>query len=104
MAIVGIDLGTSNSLVAVWSENNSKLITNALGETLTPSAISIADDGMVLVGRAAADTRPNPRGQRRWRFGVSKETISRACPSFLFRIAEVHSCNGSMRDLALLGS
>lgn len=55
MAIVGIDLGTSNSLAAVWSENDSKLITNALGETLTPSAISIADDGVVLVGRAAAD-------------------------------------------------
>ncbi|GAA3096378.1 molecular chaperone HscC [Rhizobium viscosum] len=55
MAIIGIDLGTSNSLVAVWSENGAELIANALGETLTPSAVSIADDGVLLVGRAAAD-------------------------------------------------
>ncbi|MDL2410584.1 molecular chaperone HscC [Rhizobium calliandrae] len=55
MAIVGIDLGTSNSLVAVWSENKACLITNALGEALTPSAVSVAEDGVILVGRAAAD-------------------------------------------------
>lgn len=55
MAIIGIDLGTSNSLVAVWSESGAELIANALGESLTPSAVSIADDGVLLVGRAAAD-------------------------------------------------
>ncbi|MBB2752368.1 UNVERIFIED_ORG: molecular chaperone HscC [Rhizobium aethiopicum] len=55
MAIVGIDLGTSNSLVAVWSESGAELVPNALGETLTPSAVSVADDGVLLVGRAAAD-------------------------------------------------
>ncbi len=55
MAIVGIDLGTSNSVASVWTESGPELITNALGESLTPSAVSIADDGIVLVGRAAAD-------------------------------------------------
>jgi molecular chaperone HscC len=55
MAIVGIDLGTTNSLVAVWTASGPQLIENALGETLTPSAVSIADDGHALVGRAALD-------------------------------------------------
>lgn len=55
MAIVGIDLGTTNSLAAVWSENGPELIPNALGEELTPSAVSIDTDGSVLVGRAALD-------------------------------------------------
>ncbi|KXO77919.1 molecular chaperone HscC [Brucella anthropi] len=55
MAIVGIDLGTSNSLVSVWENNGPRALENALGETLTPSAVSIGDEGEVLVGRAAID-------------------------------------------------
>jgi molecular chaperone HscC len=55
MAIVGIDLGTSNSLVAVWTKDGPELVNNALGETLTPSAVSLADDGIMLIGRAAID-------------------------------------------------
>lgn len=55
MAIVGIDLGTSNSLVSVWRDSGAEALPNLLGETLTPSAISIADDGAILVGRAALD-------------------------------------------------
>jgi molecular chaperone HscC len=53
--IVGIDLGTTNSLVAVWKEGQSVLIPNSLGDMLTPSAVSVADDGAVLVGIAARD-------------------------------------------------
>lgn len=55
MAIVGIDLGTSNSLVSVWEDGGPRALENALGETLTPSAVSIGDAGEVLVGRAAID-------------------------------------------------
>lgn len=55
MTIAGIDLGTTNSLVATWTSEGPHLIANALGDTLTPSAVSIADDGAVLVGRAAID-------------------------------------------------
>jgi molecular chaperone HscC len=55
MAIAGIDLGTTNSLIALWTENGPQLVDNALGDTLTPSAVSIAEDGAALVGRAAAD-------------------------------------------------
>ena len=55
MTIAGIDLGTTNSLIALWTDSGPELVANALGETLTPSAVSIAEDGAVLVGRAAAD-------------------------------------------------
>jgi molecular chaperone HscC len=55
MAIAGIDLGTTNSLIALWTEDGPELVANALGDTLTPSAVSIAEDGAALVGRAAAD-------------------------------------------------
>jgi molecular chaperone HscC len=55
MTIAGIDLGTTNSLLALWTANGPELVPNALGDTLTPSAVSIADDGAVLVGRAAMD-------------------------------------------------
>ncbi|MDM0029298.1 Hsp70 family protein [Variovorax saccharolyticus] len=53
--IVGIDLGTTNSLVAVWKEGEATLIPNAMGDLLTPSCVSLDDDGTVLVGRAARE-------------------------------------------------
>ena len=55
MTIAGIDLGTTNSLIATWTAEGPRLVANALGDTLTPSAVSIADDGAVLVGRPAVD-------------------------------------------------
>lgn len=55
MAVVGIDLGTTNSLVSVWQDDRSIIIPNALGELLTPSVVSVDKRGMVLVGRAAKD-------------------------------------------------
>ncbi|MBV8634975.1 MAG: molecular chaperone HscC, partial [Burkholderiaceae bacterium] len=53
--IVGIDLGTTNSLIAVWEPGGPRLIPNALGEVLTPSCVSIDEDGTILVGRAARE-------------------------------------------------
>lgn len=55
MAIIGIDLGTSNSLIAQWTPKGAELIPNALGQYLTPSAVSILEDGSVVVGRAALE-------------------------------------------------
>ncbi|REE23025.1 molecular chaperone HscC [Paraburkholderia sp. BL27I4N3] len=54
-SIIGIDLGTTHSLVAIWRDDRAVLIPNALGETLTPSCVSIDDDGSILVGRPAHD-------------------------------------------------
>ncbi|UUQ63127.1 molecular chaperone HscC [Pseudomonas fuscovaginae UPB0736] len=53
--IVGIDLGTTNSLVAVWREEASELVPNALGQFLTPSVVGLDDEGRVLVGQAAKE-------------------------------------------------
>lgn len=53
--MVGIDLGTTNSLVAHFDNGVPVVLANELGETLTPSAIALAEDGTVLVGRAARD-------------------------------------------------
>ena len=55
MAIIGIDLGTSNSLVSVWRDTGVELIPNGLGEVLTPSVVSIDEDGSLLVGQAAKE-------------------------------------------------
>ena len=55
MAIIGIDLGTTNSLAAVWRGGKAELIPNSLGEYLTPSVVSLDDDGTVLVGQAARE-------------------------------------------------
>jgi molecular chaperone HscC len=53
--IVGIDLGTTNSLIAIWDGDGPRLIPNSLGEVLTPSCVSLDEDGSVLVGRAARE-------------------------------------------------
>lgn len=53
--IIGIDLGTTNSLVAVWEDGQSRLIPNAFGEYLTPSVISVDEDGSVYVGKVAKE-------------------------------------------------
>lgn len=53
--IVGIDLGTTNSLVAVWNNDASVLVPNALGQLLTPSVVGLDDEGRILVGQAARE-------------------------------------------------
>lgn len=55
MAIIGIDLGTTNSLVAVCIDNKCEVIPNSFGEELTPSVVSIDDDGSILVGKIAKE-------------------------------------------------
>jgi len=55
MPIVGIDLGTTNSLIAVLDGVTPNLVANKLGNVLTPSVVSIAEDDTVLVGEAAKD-------------------------------------------------
>lgn len=53
--IIGIDLGTTNSLVSVFTDNGPELIPNALGDYMTPSAVGYGDDGSLLVGTSAKD-------------------------------------------------
>lgn len=53
--IIGIDLGTTNSLVGIWKDGKATLIPNALGQALTPSVVSIDKDGSILIGQAAKE-------------------------------------------------
>jgi molecular chaperone HscC len=53
--IVGIDLGTTNSLVAWLSPDGPQLIPNSLNELLTPSAVGIDHDGKLLIGKPAKE-------------------------------------------------
>lgn len=53
--IIGIDLGTTNSLVALWKDGAPLLIPNALGHTLTPSCVGFSNAEELLVGQAAKD-------------------------------------------------
>lgn len=53
--IVGIDLGTTNSLVAYFSPEGPKIIPNRLGKHLTPSVVSVDEDGNVYVGETAKE-------------------------------------------------
>jgi molecular chaperone HscC len=78
-AIIGIDLGTTNSLVAAFSADGPVLIPNALGEVMTPSAVGFGDDGAMLVGRAARDrllTHPDVTTARFKRYmGTQHEVV-----------------------------
>ena len=53
--IVGIDLGTTNSLVAYFTEDGPKIIPNRLGKNLTPSVVSIDEEEQVYVGELARE-------------------------------------------------
>ncbi|MDE7204386.1 MAG: Hsp70 family protein [Lachnospiraceae bacterium] len=55
MAIIGIDLGTTNSLACVYRNGRAELIPNELGEYKTNSVVSMMDDDSVLVGAAAKE-------------------------------------------------
>ena len=51
--IIGIDLGTTNSCVAIMEGNTTKVIENSEGARTTPSIIAYQDDGEILVGASA---------------------------------------------------
>lgn len=55
--IVGIDLGTTNSLIGIMEAGFPVLLADENGERLTPSVVHISENGETLVGRAAARMR-----------------------------------------------
>ncbi|HTV83799.1 MAG TPA: molecular chaperone HscC [Dyella sp.] len=76
--IVGIDLGTTHSLIGCYGESGPQLFRNALGEYLTPSVVSMDEDGHMIVGAAARDRLISHPGVtvaafKRW-MGTSRET------------------------------
>jgi molecular chaperone HscC len=77
--IIGIDLGTTNSAVGIWRDGRAELIPNSLGSVLTPSAVSLDDNGELLVGLAARErqvTHPKMSATAFKRYmGTTKRTL-----------------------------
>ena len=76
--IIGIDLGTTNSLAAYFEEDGAKIIPNRLGQSLTPSIVSIDNNGYMKAkrsGKTYISTRINGR-KRAFRVKVSGYTIT----------------------------
>ncbi|MGL6076667.1 MAG: Hsp70 family protein [Fimbriiglobus sp.] len=79
--IVGIDLGTTNSVLAYLTPSGPEIIPNALGGRLTPSVVGITDEGKILVGAAAKELqvmRPDRCVSifKRWMGSDRKTTIA----------------------------
>lgn len=55
MAIIGIDLGTTNSLACTWKDGDCVLIPNKFQEYLTPSVVSIDEEGVFYTGKIAKE-------------------------------------------------
>lgn len=53
--IIGIDLGTTNSLAAYFTDDGPKIIPNRLGKSMTPSVVSIDENGQIYVGETAKE-------------------------------------------------
>lgn len=53
--LIGIDLGTTNSLVSCFRNGKAEIIPNRLGKHLTPSVVSVDDEGIVYVGETAKE-------------------------------------------------
>ena len=90
---IGIDLGTTNSVMATIEGGEPTVIPNAEGERLTPSVVAVTPSGERLVGRFArrqAVTNPEntvfsttppfsvTRGWSRTRFGLPRTATSRS--------------------------
>ena len=76
--IVGIDLGTTHSLIGAFIDGAPRLFANPMGTLLTPSAVSLDDTGAVIVGEGARDRLVSHPGRsvaqfKRW-MGSARET------------------------------
>lgn len=83
--IIGIDLGTTHSLAAVWRDGAAHLVPNSLGEVLTPSCVSVDEDGSILIGRAARErlqTHPQQTAAVFKRYMGSSKTLKLAKREF----------------------
>jgi len=94
--IIGIDLGTTNSLAACFLDGHPQIIPNRLGRNLTPSVVSVDEQDQVYVGETALERKnlfPDQTAQvfkrsmgsgRKFRLG-SKEFTAEELSSFVLR-------------------
>jgi len=88
--VVGIDLGTTNSLVAYVKDGVPIVIRDADGDGLVPSVVSVASDGRVLVGREAerrllTDAQRTAYSVKRF-MGKGRQDVAAEAAHFPFRI------------------
>ncbi|AFG38125.1 Hsp70 family protein [Spirochaeta africana] len=77
--VLGIDLGTTNSAMAIWNGSEPEIIPNDRGSRITPSVVAVHDSGEVLVGESAVNqavvnARNTVYGVKR-RMGTSDEYL-----------------------------
>ena len=78
--IIGIDLGTTNSVVAVMEGGEVKVIANQDGNRITPSVVAFTDKGDRLVGdQAKRQAVTNPRRTVYWTAPQRRELRGNAC-------------------------
>src|SRR5579871_6494073 len=89
--IVGIDLGTTNSLVAYMNLGQPEVIPGEDGERLVPSIVSVLEDGTVIAGNAARSELIDHPGRTIYSvkrlMGRGVEDIAEELRLFPFRIA-----------------
>ena len=99
--VIGIDLGTTNSCVAIWEQKDTKVITNPEGGRTTPSIVAITDDDNRLVGQLAKrQATTNPENTV---FGVKRligrkfksEAVQKDIKNLPYKIEEAE--NGDVR-------
>ena len=80
--VIGIDLGTTNSAMAVYEGNEAKVIANKEGKNTTPSIVAFTDKGEILVGEPAkrqAVTNPQKTiysiKSNNWCWDISKNNL-----------------------------
>ncbi|MGT2753840.1 molecular chaperone HscC [Streptococcus ovis] len=77
--ILGIDLGTTNSLAAVWRDGKAELIPNHFGDFLTPSVVGFSDEKEIIVGKLAKErlmTHPDVTQSQFKRFMGTSQKLS----------------------------
>ena len=89
--VVGIDLGTTNSLVAYVKDGVPTIIRDARGDGLVPSVVSVAEDGKIHVGREAqrrllTDARRTAYSVKRF-MGKGREDVQHEVEHFPFRVS-----------------
>ena len=95
--VLGIDLGTTNSVVAIADDTAVQVLTDSEGHRLIPSVVSFHPNGDVIVGRAARDRRlldaPNTVYSVKRLIGrpFQSEEVRRARSRFAFDLTESHS-------------
>lgn len=90
MALCGIDLGTTNSLISVFEESGPRLIPNVHGEVLTPSVVGVDEVGSIIIGKAAKErllTHPSRTIASFKRFMGT--TVAHALGTYTFRPEEL---------------